>query len=202
MTQYRWSDGMAFLPDLAGGRCLPQVFCQPLYEAAKGGESAVLFTDDVIYRPSGSTSFLRLLVLVDDLREAEEARSELVTLDVEGSSSGEIKVDEACYLVTSPSPATQKPHASLEIPEQRLYRIATADEFSASALCKNRPHPVGYDMYRIKTELRGRRYLLVRPDRFVFAACRTGKELVNACERIPGALFGSIEGRTTAGSKL
>ncbi|KAI1612263.1 putative monooxygenase [Exophiala viscosa] len=192
MVRYQWKDGMAFLPDLAGGRCLPQVYCRSVLLADKGDPPPVQFTDDVIFHPE-SKSTLRLVVLVDNLEQAGEAHSELASLDLATASNGEVGTDEACYLVMSPECQLQQPSNILR---QRVYRIATGEEFQSSTLCENRPPPVGYDMYRIKTDLGGRKYVLVRPDRFVFAACYTGQELVEACRRISRILFPSSEGGT------
>ncbi|KAK7894078.1 hypothetical protein LTR67_006780 [Exophiala xenobiotica] len=200
---------MAFLPDLFGGRQLPQVYCRAVAGAsgASGDASGdapevgeVQFTDDVIYRGPDSTSFLRLLVLVDDLEQAQSVREELAELKVEHVSDGEVKMDEVCYLVMSPSPspsldcggdaggsmgAMKATKDAKDVKQkQRVYRLATGDEFLASGLCDNRPPPIGYDMFRIKKELGGRRYLLMRPDRFIFAACYSGEEL---------ALYGKAE---------
>ena len=192
MIRYQWTQGMAFLPDLAGGRCLPQVYCRSVLLADKGDPPAVQFTDDVIFRPE-SKSTLRLVVLVDDLEQAAKAYAEMALLNLVALSNGEVSTDEACYLVMSPECQVRQPS---DIQGQRTYRIATGEEFQSSKLCENRPPPVGYDMHRIKTDLGGRKYVLVRPDRFVFAACYTGEELVKACRRISGVLFPSSEDGT------
>ncbi|KIX10084.1 uncharacterized protein Z518_01165 [Rhinocladiella mackenziei CBS 650.93] len=201
MIKYKWAPGMAFLPDLGGGLSLPQVYCRSVFHSPKGGRPKVQFTDDVIYGP-GSNSLLRLLVLVDDLEQAERSRAELTALNLESISDGEVKADEAAFLILSPSVAAEQTGASPAMSQQRIYRIATGDEFAASELCQHRPKPTGYDMYRIKKEVEGRKYILARPDRFIFAACRSGKELVNACERISTTLLGSSEIATLPDSKL
>ncbi|KAK5058131.1 hypothetical protein LTR69_007128 [Exophiala sideris] len=185
MIQYQFTQGMAFLPDFAGGRCLPQVYCRSVLLTDKGDSPPVHFTDDVIFWPE-SKSTLRLVVLVDDLEEAGKAHSELASLDLATVSGGEVTTDEACYLVMSPECRIRQPS---DVQGQRIYRIATGEEFQSSKLCENRPPPVGYDMYRIKSDLGGRKYVLVRPDRFVFAACYTEEELVEACKRISGIFF-------------
>jgi len=191
MGRYNYTEGMAFLPDLFGGRQLPQVYCRAV-ASGKAAVAEVQFTDDVIYRPE-SSSFLRLLVLVDDLEQAQRAREELEKLKVEDVSAGEVKMDEVCYLVTSPDCEAGRSSGAMMDAKQRVYRLATGDEFLASGLCKDRPPPIGYDMYRIKNELGGRRYVLVRPDRFMFAACYSGEELVSACRRVSKALYGKAE---------
>jgi hypothetical protein len=216
MGRYKYTEGMAFLPDLFGGRQLPQVYCRAVAGASGASGEApevgeVQFTDDVIYRGPDSTSFLRLLVLVDDLEQAQSAREELAELKVEHVSDGEVKMDEVCYLVMSPSPSpspdcggdtglsTEAMKAMKDVKQkQRVYRLATGDEFLASGLCENRPPPIGYDMFRIKKELGGWKYVLMRPDRFIFAACHSGEELVSACGRVSEAVYGKAEAEAEA----
>jgi hypothetical protein len=36
-------------------------------------------------------------------------------------------------------------------------------------------------MYKLKEELRGKRFVIARPDRFVYAACDTRDELERIC---------------------
>lgn len=212
MVRYKYVDGMAFLPDLFGGRQLPQVYCRavgPSTTITRGGKKCVDvadvdFTDNVIFRPE-SSSFLRLLVLADDMDQVSKARDELRQLKIEHISNNEVKMDEVCYLIMSPDSGadvgagdkakngsgrrtgTIEPVAK---DMQRVYRVATGDDFAASSLCTNRPPPIGYDMFRIKVDLGGRKYILARPDRFTFAACNSGEELADACRRISGVLFG------------
>ena len=187
MVRYKWGPGMAFLPDLGGGICLPQVYCRSVRQI-DGEPGAVQFTDDVIF-DSESDSLLRLLVLVDDTKHAEAAMVELKDLNLENASQGQVKTDEACFLVLSPSLEIQKPAILSSTLRQRLYCLATSEEFAASELCTNRPRPIGYDMHRMRTETGGKRYVLVRQDRFIFAACQSGQELINACQRISSVLL-------------
>jgi hypothetical protein len=201
MLTYKYVEGMAFLPDLGGGHALPQVYCRAVYRSSSPDkhdqqqqQPPVQFTDDALYQPAESPSLLRLVVLVDDLAQVAEAQSELARLDLERVSNGELKMQECLFLVHSPSVETPQQPSASAFPSDRVYRVATGDEFLASDLCKNRLSPVGYDMYRMKTDFRGRKYVLVRPDQIVFAACQSAEELTCACERIPGALFGMSSG--------
>jgi hypothetical protein len=191
MGRYTFSNGMAFLPDFAGGRCLPQVYCRSVYPLATSDVEGVRFTDDLLLNGPRTGNLLHLLVLVDGLQQAEEAWQELKKLDLSKCSGGEVQAESAFFLIHSPGIKTQRANITSDIPQDSVYRIATAEEFAATELCRNRPYPIGYDAHRIKKDVRGRKYVLVRPDRFVYAACSTGAELSVACDRIPTTLLGS-----------
>lgn len=193
---------MAFLPDFAGGHALPQVYCRSVYHSDKSDPPPVQFTDDVLLQGPRSNLLLRLLVIVDDMEQLEQAWSELSSLNIGKASSGELKEDTAFFLVNSPSVSIRQPNTSSTIPQQSVFRIATGEEFAMSPLCRNRPPPIGYDMYLMKEKFKGRKFVLVRPDRFVFAACRTGDELVSACERISQTLFQASGARPLLSSQL
>lgn len=184
LPRYKWKDGMAFLPDLAGGVYFPQVYCRSVFS---NSDDEVGFTDGVIFK-SPTTPLLRLVVSVKNMAEARAAHSDLESLDLEAISQGELKLEQACFLVHDP---LLKPPTDLTaIPTTQIYRVATGEEFAQSRLCVNRPEPVGYDMYQIQVGMQGRRYVLVRPDRFVFAACRSGEDLKVACGNIESLLLG------------
>jgi hypothetical protein len=71
----------------------------------------------------------------------------------------------------------------------QLARIATASEFAADEnLCKNRPAPKYYDACRMKQEVHGKKFVIIRPDRFVYAACSSLEELQRAAKSVPQAL--------------
>ncbi|OAL35503.1 hypothetical protein AYO20_05122 [Fonsecaea nubica] len=202
MNRYAFNTGMAFLPDLAGGRCFPQVYCCPAFPLTSDLVTNVRFTDDVFFSDPSSNALLRLIVVVDDLEQAEKAWLELKTLDLGKASNNEVPKDSAFFLIHSPVLENRPASTSSDVPQQSVYRIATGDEFAVSDLCRNRPYPTGYDMYRIKKDMGGRKYVLVRPDRFVYAACHTGAELIVACERIPRTLCGSSSTTRPRDSKL
>ncbi|OAP61174.1 hypothetical protein AYL99_03375 [Fonsecaea erecta] len=162
MQRYRFSPGMAFLPELAGGRCLPQVYCCAVHPSTKALSAKIQFTDDVFLNGPRANALLRLLVVVDDMEQAEKVWSELKTLELDEASNNEIRKDSAFFLIHSRLLPTRPASTSSDIPRQNVYRVATADEFGASDLCKNRPYPTGYDMYRIKKDVGGRNDTLLR----------------------------------------
>ena len=60
-----------------------------------------------------------------------------------------------------------------------VVRIASETEFASSPLC-HRPKPRYYDPYRIASEVLGKQFVIVRPDRFTFATCANVDELRTA----------------------
>ncbi|KAJ9603784.1 hypothetical protein H2200_011970 [Cladophialophora chaetospira] len=198
MVRYKYTKGMAFLPDMAGGGCLPQVYCRAVCHSTSGKSRAVQFTDDVLLNGSRTNALLRLLVVVENMKEVEESWAELKGINLEEASNGEVQASSAMFLIHSLENQQSMPHPDL--PLENLYQVATADEFAASDACKNRPYPTGYDMHRIRKDLQEKRYVLVRPDRFVYAACNTGGELLAACERISTTLLGSSRSKKPQGS--
>ncbi|PVH71142.1 hypothetical protein DL98DRAFT_597226 [Cadophora sp. DSE1049] len=72
----------------------------------------------------------------------------------------------------------------------QVMRIATAEEFAADKLCDRRPAPSYYDEYRLKKEVKGRTFIILRQDRFAFAACADKAELDIAAARIEEVLSG------------
>lgn len=195
MARYNFSNGMAFLPDFAGGLCLPQVYCRPVFRPTKGETPALRFTDDVLLNSPRQNALLRLLVVVDNMKQAEEAWSELQGLEIESASRGEVSARTAMFLIHDPFLEIHEPKTQSNIPLENVYRVATGDEFAATDLCKNRPYPKGYDVYRIKKDVGGRKYLLIRPDRFLYAACDNTAQLRSACERIPATMLGESDAK-------
>jgi 2-polyprenyl-6-methoxyphenol hydroxylase-like FAD-dependent oxidoreductase len=178
MTRYVYQEGMAFIPGPGSGVFLPQVYCAPLGAAHRGQQ--VAFTDDVIFA-SEKKGLFQIVVSIDCLEDVQNAQKALE--DVEALSERELSAEEATYLV----------HDSRERRVQRnpnVVRIATAEEFALSPLCRDRPEPHYYDEYRLRREVQGRKYLIVRPDRLVYAACSTKQELDSAAAKLRHHLAG------------
>ncbi|KAL4743714.1 hypothetical protein BDV11DRAFT_214225 [Aspergillus similis] len=168
MVRYQFSHEMPFIPDLNGGVCLPQVYC-------KSRAGTVFFTDDIIFHPSKKGLF-QLLFYLDKPNELVSARE--IALAIEGYSKGEIRIDEATYLIqsTDQSAGSSDDHGSAD----SVYQLASAEDFARSPLCGGRPEPQHYDMHYIGKVLGGAKYVIVRPDRFIFAACSNREELQRA----------------------
>jgi hypothetical protein len=180
MTKYAWSPGMPFLPALGGGRCFPQVFCER-YNALQ--PTKPLFTDDVIFTHGKKKALFQIVVLLDSGREISAAMQDLAQLREE--FEGDLSVDEATYLVSERLRDVQPNTAvkfDLENANAEIYRVVYAEEYDVST-CPERPEPTGYDGGRLRKEVKAR-YVVVRPDRFVFAACNSARELVDVSKEL------------------
>jgi hypothetical protein len=158
---------MPFLPELGGGVSFPQTYCISVRDG-----SEVQFTDDVIF--FGKKGIFQIVVLLNTLDEVESAIQDME----------EIKAND--YLI-SPTEATffvprvaceSAPAGRLDAVVARpLFRTASSDEFAHSTLCNSRPEPRGYSESLIWDTIGGRRYVVLRLDRFVFATCNSKTEL-------------------------
>jgi len=176
MTRYQYSHGLPFLPDLDGGVLLPQVYARNLKN------DAVVFTDDLIFAPSKNGLF-QLLILLNTVDELEDSVANID--DVDRLSSGLVLAAESTILVQDVQAKQLKENNAVA----SMARIATADEFAADPiLCGNRPRPQYYDPLRLQKEVKGKRFVIVRPDRFIFAVCADRAELRDALGRLPLAV--------------
>lgn len=171
MIKYKYEPGMAFLPNCGGGFCFPQVYCVKLER--NGENSTVTFTDDAIFDPA-KTGLFRTVVLLDNLAELDAAQKALT--DIDALSNNELHASSATYILQSTIFNTADLH-SLD-PTINIYRLATGSEFTQSPLCEGRPVPKYYDEHRLSKEAGGKRFVVLRPDYFAFAACM-GKEEVD-----------------------
>lgn len=163
LVRYHHSSGMPFIPEYNGGLCLPQVYCR----SVGSSNTEVCFTDDVIFGPS-KTGLFQLLIYVKTSEEISSARE--IAMDIDDMSHGEILASEATFLVEDMSCAPCKLG-------QEVFRLASGEEFAQSQLCANRPKPEFYDPLYLGKALKGRRFTIVRPDRFIFASCDSREDL-------------------------
>ena len=178
MTRYKWQEGLPFLPDFNGGISLPQVYCAPIDPVSTN--SQVTFTDDVIFRPDKDGLF-QIVVLLGSLAELDEAREALHKVDK--LPDRYVIANEVTYIVQNSEPRSC-PGIGPDV-----FRLATAEDFiSTGSLCYGRPEPQFYDMYRMKKDLGGKRFAVVRPDRFLYAACDTAEDLEHICSSIQQTL--------------
>ena len=173
---------MPFLPEFNGGLQLPQVYA---WDSAEGH---VVFTDDLLF-PLGKKGLFQMLILLDHLGEVTSALEA-----TQGSShitGNRVLEEEATVLIHDFQ--ADLPAETIHSTKARVARIATDAEFAAdSDLCRNRPPPDGYDAFRLRREVgKDVRFVVVRPDRFIYAACRTTDELRRSLQRLEGVLQGS-----------
>ncbi|GFG25136.1 3-(3-hydroxy-phenyl)propionate/3-hydroxycinnamic acid hydroxylase [Aspergillus udagawae] len=160
----------------------------------------IRFTDDVIFGYSSSSStttatttttaasqprLFRLLVYLRSLDDLPAAHRDIA--DIEQLSRGEIHAADVVFLVERAGASAGNAH-SAAVPESEMqsalpatyWQVATGPQFAASSLCSNRPAPRFYDPYYMGKVLGGKRYVVLRPDRFVFAAVDSRGELQRA----------------------
>lgn len=171
-VQYAYEPGLPFLPEMGGGGCFAQTYCV----AVSDTEGHVLFTDDAIFASSKKCLF-QVVVLLPHLEALTSTLSELEAIELVAHRL--LRFSEATIFVPRNlmPPNAQAPHG-------KLYRSATAEEFGRSKLCKGRPFPRGYNEYLMWDSMSEKQYVILRPDRFVFAACKTVAELVMAACRL------------------
>jgi len=141
-------------------------------------------TDDVVFASSKTGLFQLVAVLdtpeaLDGTMEELESAKELL--------SDEIRVDEATYIITQPH------QMIIEVPDRQstrenVVRVLSLDEFTPHML-GNYPELKGYDSELLRREISGK-YVILRPDRFMFAECVGIGELVEASKRLGETLSG------------
>ncbi len=177
MTKYCHSPGLAFVADEVGGLLLPQVY------AFNFRTNKVEFTDDLIFS-TGKKGVLQLLILPNKTEEIEMLTSDLE--EINNLSGGLLLAEEATVIIQSTQASISSKGSATK---PTLARIASGVEFAADPdLCRNRPDPIGYDEMRLRKEVKGKKYVILRPDRFVFAACDTPIELKQAVSKLSTAL--------------
>lgn len=179
LTAYHHEPGLPFKKNQQGGRLLPQVYVWD-FKSAK-----VHFSDDLVFARN-KTGLLQLILLPDSVAEARQLAQTLSGLP----SNKLLNVPEATILIQD---------LTAEIPGEQLSdvgkvyniaRLASGEEFAADPmLCFNRPVPKYYEPRRIAQEFRGMKFMVVRHDRFVYAACRTSDELATVLDGLQGTLL-------------
>ena len=143
------------------------------------GAGSVQFTDDVIFA-EGKKGIFQIVLLLNGLQGLKSATDDIYGIE----GNGFFLPDDATFFVPRMSV-----HASANDHEQgfvstRLYRSASTEEFAQSDLCQFRPRPYGHNETLMWKTMAGKLYILLRPDRFVFAACSTKADLEQAARRL------------------
>jgi predicted nucleic acid-binding protein len=154
----------------------PQVFCAPA--GSPFGACRPLFTDDVIYGRGATMkiAMFQLVVLLDSAAEANIAIQDLASLaEVQ---MPEICLKEATFFIVNSSDSEMVAKGDIE----GAWRLVSEQEYDV-ALWHGLPEPVGYDAGRLRRDIQ-ERYVIIRPDRFIFAACRSSGELALALKEL------------------
>lgn len=166
MTRYKHQSGLPFSSEKHGGRQLPQVYVKDLKS------EKIHFSDDLIFAPQKKGLFQLLLIP----GSTEEATDLMLAVKAVQSNSF-ISMDEATVIVQSLNPVSI-PKQEVLFQSTSVGRVASGEEFGADpVLCRNRPKPKYYDPSRMLRELSSAKFVIVRPDRFVYATCETQEEL-------------------------
>jgi hypothetical protein len=191
LTRYEWQEreNMAFLPGgSGGGKNFPQVYCVGV--ADKEEKKGVRFTDDVIFE-QGKKGLFQLVVFIDGVMDVHHIQPLLN--DIECVSGGVLRAAETTFFFKT----TKMIQTSWTLPSHHsnVYRLATGHEFAASPLCQGRPEPQYYEPDRIWRESGSKQFVILRPDRFVFATCKDVFELKRAAAKLTGLMSdGWVEG--------
>lgn len=181
-ARYKHQDGLPFIPENGGGVNLPQVYARPLDTAADG----VTFTDDLVFGGQ-KKGIVQLLVLVECAEQVDQAIEEVKS--VAELFGGLIREGEATLLVTDLAATFDQVRSRTG---WTIARVASGKEFAQEEkLCANRPVPMHYNAQQIQETLRAKaKFVLVRADRFTYAACVDVEELRLALQALPGDLQG------------
>ena len=186
MIKYDWGPGMPFLREYEGGRCFPQVFSAPINEPAPAMPS---FTDDAIFAEKKKCLF-QVVVLLDNLTSLPMVEKDLA--DIDTRSTGELNAKEATFIVHDFS--TPGPASTSDLNTTNIIRVLTASEYTATTALYpenaiHRPTPHCYNPNRIRDDIgHDKVFVILRPDRFVFATCRNRTELEHAAGLISESL--------------
>ena len=96
--------------------------------------------------------------------------------------------DEATFILLE----TTSPAMRSTTEDRDIFRLATGTEFGADeSLCRGRPQPQNYDPFRLSKEVDGKTFVILRPDRFVFAACDSRTDFLGAIESLRPLIMGN-----------
>ena len=167
--RYDYTDGMAFLPDLGGGRAFFQIYCRKLHDPK------IMFSDSVVFS-ARKKSLFQLVVLTGSVEHARSEYATLKHLAVREQNWSDI-IQESTLIVHDLEATLSDVK---DWAQDQVVRPATTEEFSGSSLCEGRAKPSGYDPFLLQKQHPHKTYIVVRPDIFTFAACADTTELLAA----------------------
>lgn len=176
---YEHTKGMPFLPEFGGGALFSQAYCIAL--SSNGAQEPKLkFTDSVIFGDGKKGVFQLVVLMGGDVSHLQSVTKDIKSLD---QISPLLYPSEASFFVRR-SDAHIKPADSVGTNNPSLFRTASSEEFDASSLSVGRPPVRGYREYDMWTGVGEKKYVILRADRFVFAACGSREELERAAVRL------------------
>lgn len=184
LVQYPYSDGMAFLVDMEGGKTMSQVFCRRVGKDGKD-EGDVIYSDDVVFEKE-KTGLFQLMQSVDELEDTSFNQGVLKRLEI--MSHGLVHGAEVTTVVNDPDATL-----SSKLPGDAsgaVVRVARGHEFLKSSLSKDQPITEDYDEMRIKKSMSGKRFAIVRADRMMYAVCSDYVELEKALKSMGRVVLG------------
>ena len=179
--RYTWQNQMPFIPELCGGVSMPQVWCSG---ADTSFAEDVFLTDDVIFSDSKRRLF-QLVILVDTIKEVNQYEQDVQTVD--DASGGALSREETTFILQSnTSPETGCGKYNVDgVQLQQVLRVVSAEELRAvGPPTPHHPDPIRYNCMLFQRDFPGAVYLIVRPDRFTYAACKNREELWHALGRL------------------
>jgi hypothetical protein len=179
MTRYKHEPEIAFFPSMDGGLLLPQVYAYNLDTAT------ISFTDDLIFTPAKRGLF-QVVILPNSFEEIASLLS--LMSGIEDMSSGLICGNEATVIIQDLNSASTPTIKETNSSTLTIARIASGEEFAADLLCRGRPHPMYYGPFRMSKEVKGKKFLIVRPDFFIYAAYSTREEISLALQGLKSSL--------------
>lgn len=178
MIRYRHQRGLPFLPDGHGGMLFPQVYAWDFKS------DRVTFSDDLIFA-SQKKGLFQLVILPDSPEEAMALLSRVK--DIPPSSF--VLPSEATAIIQNSGGHSSR-YQQLIRTGFTVARVATGEEFAANpVLCRGRPVPKYYDPFRLSREVKGMKYVLMRPDRFIYSACANTEVLKDALKGLHDVLL-------------
>ncbi|KAF2762663.1 FAD/NAD(P)-binding domain-containing protein [Pseudovirgaria hyperparasitica] len=206
-VEYAYEPGVSFVPiGLSGMKTrsqgasmvCPQIGCVVLGGGGADAGGEVRLLDDILF-DRAKTGVLQLLVLLPSAPLLSQFISQIADLIPRiASLSDNTVLGSEAVLLLFPSPHTHSTtYPSLisllptNLKDTTLLRPASLAEYAASALLADRPYPAMYNEGRIHEEFPGARYVLVRLDRVVFAACGDEGALEGVLRGVGGVLGGA-----------
>lgn len=175
--RYQHVGYMPFMPEFKGGALFSQTYCVALDCATNS--PAVRFTDDVIFAEEKKALFQIVILLDNDLSRLQCMKASIEGL--EGICPWLCPAESSAFVRRPSIPG--EPAFKFDT-LKGVYRTATAGEFERSPLCGGRPAPRGYREFDMWAGVDNKKFIILRSDRFVFAACDTRRELELAAQKL------------------